>query len=367
MKTPTSVILLSLTVSHLAAVAVSYQLGLRNQTELSLADAAPSSSILSDRRKRISSPAEGGGSRFHPSPIPQKGEAFSHRLEDFWNETISMEPDDLLTSLKQLRHQPHSADKLLKEQALLARYAEVDPETALTYVARLGGFNHDLGNLTVMSSWAAHDPESASAHFEDEADAFGILDENQRETAGAIAAEWAARDLEAAMDWVAGLSPDVQGEAYSRIMAQAVAENPEAALALLDAMPQGLDRREMVETLAGQWAHQDPHATTAWLAALDPSDQITAMPHLMTSWMQSDPMTASAWLANVPAGAVKDSGIVALTLSPSLLRDPEAAMAWSTAIQDPSTRALALEETATRWYQRDPMGAAIWFGRSGVE
>lgn len=287
----------------------------------------------------------------------------SQRLQSLMESTSEMDATAVLASLKALRHQPHDSDSALTTQALLARYAELDPETALTYVAKLGGQEYELGHLTVMSTWASVDPEAASAYYEEQADEFGIFDANQRDTVGAIAGEWATQDLEGALEWAENLSPDVQGDAYQRIMSEVLQQSPDQALALLNSMPQGLERREMLGTLAGQWTHQDPQAATQWLNSLSAEDQFTAMPKMMTAWMQSDPMSASQWLAQYPSGSAKDQSILAMTQSTVLARDPEAALAWSASIEDPQLRQEALHATASHWQRIDPQGAAAWLSQ----
>lgn len=355
-----------LLVTHLFVVAVGFQLGRsvveRSQEKSRMGSGARLSLTRSASHAVSRSQMESVVARAAEANRESIAESYSARLQQALADTATMDAKEVLQALRELRHHPAGSEKLLGEQALLARYAEVDPETALTYVDRLGGLDHSLGKRTVMSSWAASDPESASAYYDEQADDFGVFDDDQRATAAAIAAEWAEQDLDSAMGWVETLSPEVQGEAYQRIMAQAVLADPQRAIELIGTMPDGIDRREMLGTLANQWTHQAPAEAGAWLATLNESDQLTAMPAIVESWMQTDPMSASKWLAQAPDSAAKDLSIAAMTQSVALRRDPEAAVAWSTMIQDPATRAETLQQAALRWARLDPEAAQAWFG-----
>ncbi len=291
--------------------------------------------------------------------LPRLG-SYRERIEGTLREVGSMDDGEVLGALKDLRHRPEGTDRLLAEQVLLARYAELDPETALTYVEGLSGLGHELGQLTVMSAWAAGDPELAGAYFSEENEHFGILDEESRAVAAAVASEWAAQDVEGALDWVATLAPDQQGEAYRRMASDAVVADPDRAMALVESMPDGVDRREMAEAMAGQWALEDPAAASDWLSSLPASDQASAMPSTLKAWMRTDPRGVSEWLADAPESLAKDRAILAMTESPTLWRDPQAAVAWSTVIQDPDTRSQALEKTLMRWQRSDPESLERW-------
>ncbi|MGY8691266.1 MAG: hypothetical protein ACKVHP_26435, partial [Verrucomicrobiales bacterium] len=158
-----SLLLCTLVASHFAVIVGSYQLGLRIlPTPIPTVADARTPSLTPERSRRPLS-----------LETSKPSGAYSQRLQAALDQTTSMSAQEVLTSLKHLRHLPESPDKFLTEQALLARYAEIDPETALTYVDRLVGARHSMGAQTVMSAWAAKDPEAAGRHFEENASDFG--------------------------------------------------------------------------------------------------------------------------------------------------------------------------------------------------
>lgn len=288
--------------------------------------------------------------------------SFRQRIEAWVEEVDVMNDKDVLGALKALKHRPEGTDRLLAEQVLLARYAELDPETALTYVDGLRGQRYDMGRQTVMRAWATSDPEAASAYVDREGDWLPLPDDVWRSTAAMVAGEWAGQDVGAAMEWVASLPTELQGDAYRRMAAQAVVEDPASAVNLLASVPHGVDRQEMLQAMVGQWVEVESEAAGAWVMGLNEVDQQVALPEMTRAWMQTDPRGASEWLAQIPAGRAKDEAIMVMTTSPTLVRDPEAAMAWSAVIQDPTMRTEALQQVASRWEAMDPHALQAWMG-----
>ncbi len=309
---------------------------------------------------RSESPAKSQDHLLPQESVEVRGFGLRQRLMQLQERLANMDASSVLTELKALRYHPSGPNALVEEQLLLARYAEVDPETALTYVEALDDSKRELGVMTVLSSWASQDPEMASAYVEENLDDFGILDQRQADSAGVLAGEWARSDPEVALDWAESLPEEVRGEVQERIMAQLVAEDPAQALAALDGMPPGYERREMLESVVGQWAHGDPAAAAAWVTDQAAGDErLTAS--LMSSWMQDSPMEASHWLSCLPDSEGRDAAIVAMTASRALLRDPEAATVWSSTIGDQSMRAEVLQSSLNRWFAVDPAAAEAWW------
>ena len=67
-----------------------------------------------------------------PLPHAMAGSGFRGRLDRWMDATESMEAVDVLAYLQSMRHRPVTSDGLMAQQLLLARYAELDPETALS-------------------------------------------------------------------------------------------------------------------------------------------------------------------------------------------------------------------------------------------
>jgi hypothetical protein len=330
-------------------------------TSLTLANAMGTESKSPDSALPGVSSIDQKSSRSLSMKSSSGGGGMRQRLRELADRIETMDVKQVLASLKKLRPQPGSPDKLMAEQMLLARYGELDPETALTYVETLAGVEYETSGLTVMSAWTGSDPEAAAAHYSENLDDFGIRDDHQRVTAGTVAAEWARQDPEAALTWADDLPVEVRGEAYGRIAAQIVTEDPTRATAILDSMEPGLERTEMMGNLVSQWAYQDPQAAADWVVNnTTGSEQSQGASSLMTAWMVANPLEASTWLGSLDDGATRDSAIVALTQSRAVSSDPVAAIAWSESIQDPNLRNDAIKQAADQWLNADPAAAQAW-------
>ena len=299
-----------------------------------------------------------------PSSMPQAmaEQGFRGRLDRWMAATESMDSPDVLAYLQALRHRPGTSDGLMAQQLLLARFAELDPKTALSYVDSLQGFHHEMGQQTVISAWAAKDPVEAARYFDSLIGDVDTFDSSQSAaTAGTLAAEWARQDPDRALEWADSLPDDLRGEAFGRIMAQLSQDDLGEAAELLTAMEPGYERTGMLETLVDQWAHRDPEEAAGWvLEHTEDADRLIAVESLMGAWMISSPMDASRWLAELPDGEAKDSAILAMTASRAVQRDPEANVAWSAAIQDPALRTEAVESALGDWLASDPQRAEAW-------
>jgi hypothetical protein len=269
----------------------------------------------------------------------------------------SLDAAGTLAALKALDLRSPGSESRTARQILLARYADLDPETALTYVDTLPRDERTESSLTIMTAWAARDPQAAAAHLEANTGSFGLTEEATASSASGIASVWAAQDAKAATLWVAGLPDELRASAVPALAGSLTTGDPAAGVAFAIALPQGSEREAAVSSVALQWAQSSPTAAAAWVTGItDPSAQASAASSLVTAWMQADPATASLWVKNLPAGASRDAAIVALTNSPAIRNDAESAVLWASSIQDPTLRASTLPDLQHRWqYQTSPL------------
>jgi hypothetical protein len=259
-----------------------------------------------------------------------------------------------LAALKSLDLQPPGTDTRTARQILLARYADLDPETALTYVDTLPDADRTASSLTIMNAWAARDPRAAAAHLEANAGSFGLSEEDAALSAAGIASTWAAQDMPSAVQWVAGLSDDMRAAAIPALAGTLAASNPAAATVMVTGLTDSAEQTAAAASVANQWAQAQPRATAAWVSSLTNSQtQSAAAASLITAWMQTDPAAASQWVNALPSSAARDAAIASLTESPAIRNDAESAVAWASAIKDPTLRESILPAAVRRWqYQQ---------------
>jgi len=85
-----------------------------------------------------------------------------------------------------------------------------------------------------------------------------------------LAQRWAERDLSAALGWTDSLPPGAQRDQLTARAAfiQAQSSPAEAAQLVLDRIPAGEAQTEALISVVHQWAQQDPAAASAWVERL---------------------------------------------------------------------------------------------------
>ena len=152
--------------------------------------------------------------------------------------------------------------------------------------------------------------------------------------------------------------------------------------------------------LVNHWALQDPTAAAAYASKLeDPEQQNTALRGVIANWTQSNPEEAIAHYETLEAGTQRavmhnlfrgiadvdidraltlfentseamtdDEGLTSLAnVADDLVDkwaevDVSAAATWAIGLQQPESRAMAIEEAAREWIRQDSMAASEWIG-----
>ena len=103
-----------------------------------------------------------------------------------------------------------------------------------------------------------------------------------------------------------------------------------------------------------QWGEQDPEAAAAWLDSLpDDAAAKPAAAGLTAAWADYDDEAATAWADALPDGPTRDGA--AASLADFFARsDPEEGWLWAASIDDPHTRAEALTSVGYYWRSKAP-------------
>jgi hypothetical protein len=154
---------------------------------------------------------------------------------------------------------------------LLPRLAEaavrIDPASALALGDSIAEYALRLSyQVAVLNAWAELDPEGAFAMLETaeprllsmSSQAFGVL---------------ARYDSDRLLAMVDELLPVARTSARRAVMQSLAERDPEAALAMLDTMPPGQDREQMLATIAQTYGRQNPELAMAWVRSLAPPSQ----------------------------------------------------------------------------------------------
>ena len=148
------------------------------------------------------------------------------------------------------------------------------------------------------------------------------------------AAEWAVTDQDSALKWAGQIADEAL---FQRVMGQIAVGSAEqdpigaATIALRD-MSQGLDQDRVIVSIVERWVQTDPKAASAWVSQF-PEDNLGryGVESLVNLWADRYLITSGVWLRTLPAGALRDAGILAYS---RVVRrtDPELADRWASSI-----------------------------------
>ena len=179
------------------------------------------------------------------------------------------------------------------------------------------------------------------------AEAFGLEIGSERESR--IRKElctWAARDAEAALNWVSALeNPAARRSARSTVCFALAEKDPRRAVTL--ALAHGADEDDdtgLLECLTMQWCEKDCATVVDWAREQPPGerrDRLLASASFVLS--KSDPAAGAHLVSGLEPGPVQDEAAMAV-LHQWALQDSSAALQWAEGFSEPTLRERALEE-----------------------
>jgi hypothetical protein len=116
------------------------------------------------------------------------------------------------------------------------------------------------------------------------------------------------------------------------------ADQLETASMVLNAMPPGDEKQQVLKGVAIGWARRDPTVVATWLDGVaDPSLRGEAATLLAGTWFERDAAAAEKWAIALPPGPVSDAVAdrAAQYFAP---RDRTAALRWTDRIASAETR-----------------------------
>lgn len=296
-----------------------------------------------------------------PPTMQLSSTSLNGRLLAMVHQMAKLGQPETIATLHRLDQQGNGPEQRITRQLLVSRFAEMDPQTALTYVDTLKGDEYAAQKINALSTWAAKDPRGAAAFFEDQVLTGGIASDEDAMAAAAIAGEWALTQPTAAWEWATNLPEDTRAEALNRVATRLAEVNPQAALKAASSLTDANERAAVMQPLAARWAESSPTQTAVWVQSLtNTAEQASAASGLVESWVSSDPLAVSRWISMLPTGMTKDASISAMITSQALKNDPEAATLWAASIQDATLRSELLAQSLQRWQVHDAAAASRW-------
>lgn len=158
-----------------------------------------------------------------------------------------------------------------------------------------------------------------------------------------ITGTWAARDPEAALEWLLANRDRASAASIAQAAAALGRTNPAAAAARVDQLPGAL-RASWIKAAAQGYAERNPEAALDWLAPYAGQDGYdAAVAAIAQRAARSDPQAAARIFGRVePASVAESLGAVNAIASGLSARDVRAARAWATSLPAGELRDAAL-------------------------
>jgi hypothetical protein len=257
-----------------------------------------------------------------------------------------------------LEHQAGYATELTL-QTIGKEWAKTDPVAALKFCAG----QSDGAALTLataaLKEWAARDFNAA-------ADWLGKADARSRDQLSPSFVEtWAKQDAAAALAWSeANLTGNSLAPAVGSVLTGAAEQNVDAAAALVAGMNPSSARAEAAVAVAKKWLPEfssgkpAPPEAIAWLSNLDAVSLRRVLGEVQWQWSSSDPASMAKFLAARSSDQVPDSAYSILGRELAR-RNPTDALDWASRL--PADRALSAGADAfAEWRRTQPEPAIKW-------
>lgn len=236
------------------------------------------------------------------------------------------------------------ADPEIRRDALAAvgaGWARQNPEALLTWASTLPPVDRDWV-LLHGASYLARTDLSLFAVWSKALPRTRELEQLTAQTAR----EWASRDPRA----VATALGDFAGPehvAWRKAMASSLAgqlvqaDKAETALAILDAVPPGPEKQQVLKGVVIGWTQREPAVVASWLDSVsDPALRTEIAPLLAGAWFEQNAAAAEKWALALPPGPVADA-VAERAAQYFAPRDRAAAQRWTDRIASAEARHLA--------------------------
>lgn len=144
--------------------------------------------------------------------------------------------------------------------AVLHRFAQEDPSSALAEAAKLSGSSRELALRTIAEIWARIDPEAALV---------GVASVGSGKTLEllqeSVLSAWATNDPNGLLEMLAVVPEHLRGIAQEQAMFAIARQSPEEAIQFLSDLEDDDLRIKLAKEIATHWSEQDPHAALDWV------------------------------------------------------------------------------------------------------
>lgn len=250
------------------------------------------------------------------------------------------------------------AIKAKAEVEILDMWAAQDPNAAWNWVARFAPDNNAY-YIRLLEVIGRNEPRTAIQFAERLVGDHRELRKDIYQSLLAGIAQAGAYDQATQILASAALESPVKAELTGALLADWATYEPQAAMQWLTSQPGEPDESALVR-LGQSWAVADPQGATQYLATLKGQVRDDLLLPSFNRWLAADPATAASWLAASPRDASYDPLINELVSSPGFASQVKTALDWTERMQDPQQRLSTLTGILSATRQRDASAALAY-------
>ncbi|MCH2065001.1 MAG: hypothetical protein MK194_14905 [Roseibacillus sp.] len=268
------------------------------------------------------------------------------------------EIEDYLDGLRPAKGKMDAETNFLR-RLLLAKWTQEDPDAALASLSSASGKQAYADAGAILGTLAAMDPAKAASWLSNSDNPVLRQPWMSSFLTQSVAEQWARQDPDAALEWASTLDPEQQVGAYSGIINNILESDPQRAAALAMTLDSS-DRPKLLGQIAEAWAAQDPAEAVAWANSLTGGDREGSLQEALGSWAASAPAEAARYVDQLPEQ--ERSSYVRDVVRNWSEQAPADAAAWLESQPEGEGRAGAMGHLMWNWTTRDPEAAADWLG-----
>ena len=194
----------------------------------------------------------------------------------------------------------------------------------------------------LITEWAKKDSVAARDYL-----FANIKDRHERDHLLGLVFQTSSAAPEESLPWIKKNIPDRDraNQLVASVYAGMAAEDPVAAMAMIDRNSSGHEQAAAREAVIGEWAARDIKGAFSWIQTQDYSGELYSnYSSLMYSYVEQDPAEASKIITSMTTGDLKTNLAEHYTreLAES---DPRQALAWANELKDPEARERSLAQS----------------------
>lgn len=215
---------------------------------------------------------------------------------------------------------------------------------------------HAQLELRLIRRWAGKDPVAAAQGLDNLFETPELMPAIET-----VAIQWASQDLASVITWIQTLSGLEKITASKAAANEAIYTDPRQALILVETLPKGSARDDLLTRAASEWAVHDMNAAVDWaLQIKDEALYSSVISSIAKTWGAEDPKLAAtlATMALNP-GRSQDSAVAGVAQQ-WVQKDPQEAIRWVTRFPEGHLRRCTLEMLVNLWADQDLDRVGTW-------